>query len=477
MASDSQATGGSRELLALAIPLILSNGFMTMQITLDRLMLSWYGAAEVAAAFPAAMLFWLPFGLFQGVALYVTTFVAQYTGAKRDHRVGPAVWTGLYFSLAMGLIFLVLWPLAPYYVALGDHDSKLQALETTYLECLTCSALPALITATISGFFSGRGSPWAVLGINALGTVVNGVLDYLLIFGYYGCPEMGIAGAGWATVAGAWVSAFAALGLFFLPRFQATYRTVSGWRPEWDLFRRLLKFGGPAGLQMALEVFAFTIFVMLVGKLGAAPAAAVSIAITFNLFAFLPMYGLGQAVAILVGQRLGEDRPDLAERSTNLGFFWSMGYMSAIAAILVFFPDPLIELFRTNPSVAESDISQVNWAEVAAIIPKLLVLIAIYSLADSANIIYSCALRGAGDTKFVTWMSFGLSWPLMVIPSWLIVKYGGTVYGAWACASVYIIVIAVGFWLRFRTGKWKSMRVIESIPLDEEPALSPVSER
>jgi multidrug resistance protein, MATE family len=480
MSSESSSLywpGGSRELLTLAVPLILSQGFMTMQITLDRLMLSWYGSNEVAAAFPAAMLFWLPFGLFQGVAMYVTTFVAQYTGANRPHRVGPAVWQGLHFSIITGLLFLALWPLAPAYVSLGGHEESMQALETIYLRCLCFSALPALITATIGGFFSGRGSPWAVLFVNALGTVVNGGLDYALIFGYFGCPEMGIAGAGWATVAGSWVSALAALALFLQPQFRTMYQTLAGWKPERELFGRLLKFGGPAGLQMALDIMTFTIFVMLVGQLGTAVAAAVSIAITFNLFTFLPMYGMGQAVGILVGQRLGEDRPDLAEKSTHVGFRWAMGYMAVIAFIFVAFPGPLVELFRTNPQLAESNIQQANWDDVALIIPRLLILIAIYSLADSANVVYSCALRGAGDTRFVTWLTFGLAWPLMVLPTWLIVKYEGSIYAAWGSASLFIIVIAICFWLRFRTGKWKSMRVIEANPeleIDASSAAEPV---
>ena len=468
--------GGSRELLALAVPLILSNGFLTVQITLDRLMLSWYGPEEVAASFPAAMLFWLPLALFQGTAAYATTFVAQYTGAGRPHRVGPAVWQGLHLSVVMGLLFVLLWPLAPAYVALGAHDPSLQSLEIVYFRTLCFAALPILITATVGSFFAGRGSPWAVLLMNGVGTVVNAGLAYLLIFGLYGFPRLGIEGAGWATVVGSWAAAGTALVLFWQPKFRRAYDTLAGWHPERELFVRLMKYGGPAGLQMALDVFTFTIFTMIIGQLGKATAAAVSIAITFNLFTFLPMYGMGQAVAIMVGQRLGEGRADLAERSTHLGFRWAMGYMTVVAVLLVAYPGPLIELFRTNPALADGGATPVAWEEVAVLIPPLLVLIAIYSLADAANVVYSCALRGAGDTRFVTWLTFGLAWPLMVLPTYLIVNNGGSVLLAWGFVSFYVVVIAVCFWLRFRTGLWKSMRVIEpGVPevdagIEHEPA-------
>ncbi len=460
--------GGSRELLALAVPLVLSNGFLTAQITLDRLMLSWYGPSEVAASFPAAMLFWLPFALFQGTALYVTTFVAQYTGAGRPHRVGPAVWQGLHFSLATGLLFTLLYPLAPAYVAAGGHEASLQALESAYLRPLCFAALPMLITATVGSFFAGRGSPWTVLLINGVGTVVNAALAYLLIFGHHGCPRLGIEGAGWATVVGSWAAAVTALAMFWRPKFRRAFNTLAGWHPERELFARLMKYGGPAGLQMALDVFTFTIFTMLVGQIGPATAAAVSIAITFNLLTFLPMYGMGQAVAIMVGQRLGEGRADLAERSTHLGMRWALGYMAVVAVIFVAYPGPLIELFRSNPDLADGGAAPVPWEDVAVLIPPLLVLIAVYSLADAANVVYACALRGAGDTRFVTWLTFALAWPLMVLPTYVVVRAGGSVLLAWCFISFYVLVIAVCFWLRFRAGHWKSMRVIEAVVVESD---------
>src|SRR5262249_53556197 len=92
--------GSTGELIRLAWPLIVSNGFMTLQLTIDRVFLSWLSSDAVAAAMPAVMLFWTVFALPQNTAGYVTTFVAQYVGADRPHRVGPAVWQSLYISLA-----------------------------------------------------------------------------------------------------------------------------------------------------------------------------------------------------------------------------------------------------------------------------------------------------------------------------------------------------------------------------------------
>jgi multidrug resistance protein, MATE family len=451
------SAGGSRELLKLALPLILANSFTTIQFTVDRAFLSRYDPDAMGASMPGAMVFWLFQAILFGTAGYTTTFVAQYTGAARLLRVGPAVWQGVWFGVAAGMLFFLLWPFAPQIFALTGHGEKLISLETQYFRSLLPCAVPMAITAAVSGFFSGRGDTWVVLGINALGTVVNAILDYLFIAGRHGCPELGISGAGWATAIGSWASAIMALALFLRPRFEREYATRSGWKLETELFQRLLKFGFPAGLQWALEALAFTFFTVFVGQLGEAAANATSLTFTLNMFAFLPMMGVGQAVSILVGQRLGEDKPDLAERSTHTAAKWAVGYMIFIAGLYLAIPEMLVSGFE--PAAGSEQAT--GWPAVVAIVPTLLMCVAAYSLLDALNLTYSFALRGAGDTKFVTWLTFALAWPLMVGPTFAAVNAGGTVYWCWVFATLYIGVIAVCFFLRFRTGKWRSMRVIE----------------
>jgi MATE family multidrug resistance protein len=451
------APGGSRELLLLALPLVVSQSFMTVQVFLDTILLAWHDPREMAASFPAVMWYWLPFGLLQVTAGYVSTFVAQYTGAGRPERVGPAVWQGIYFAVAAGVLFLLLIPAAPFLIAVGGHTAELQGLETIYLRCLCCAALPMLVMSAINGFFSGRGQTWTVLGIEAAGTAVNVALALVLIFGRAGFPELGIAGAGWATVAGSWVSAITAIVLFLRPKHQREYRTLRGWRLEPELFGRLMKYGGPAGAQVFLDVLVFHVFVQLVGRLGEAATGATTLTVRLNMVAFLPMLGLGQAVSILVGQRLGADRPDLAERSAYTGLRWVFGYMCLVAAVYLLFPKLLVSLF-------ESDRDPESFAAVAAIVPSLLACVAAYSLADAVNVTFSFALRGAGDTRFVSLLTFALAWPIMVVPTYLVVRSGGSVYWAWAFATAYIMAMAFCFTLRFRSGKWKTMRVIEADP-------------
>lgn len=462
-----RSEGGSRELLHLATPLILSQSFMTVQVFLDTVLLSWHDPNEMAASFPAVMWYWLFFGLLQVTAGYTSTFVAQYTGAGRLHRVGPAVWQGIHFAVFAGLASLLVVPLAPTMIGLGEHTPELQRLEVIYLRCLAFAALPMLVMSAVNGFFSGRGQTWTVLIIEGFGTAVNVVLALVLIFGESGVPHLGIpgvpgtpalgiAGAGWATVVGSWAAAGLALVLFFRREYRKEYGSLSGWRPERDLFGRLMKYGGPAGMQVFLDVLVFNFFTQLVGRLGDAAMGATTLTVRLNMVAFLPMLGLGQAVCILVGRRLGEDRPDLAERSAYTGLKWSFGYMWIVAAIYLLLPGVLVSAFE--PSDPEE---RAKFAAIAAIVPTLLVCVAMYSLADAINLTFAFALRGAGDTRFVTLVTFILAWPIMVIPTWLVVANGGNVLWAWVFATAHIFAMSVCFWLRFRHGKWKTMRVIE----------------
>jgi MATE family multidrug resistance protein len=457
---DWRAEGGERELLKLAVPLVLSNGFLTLQLTLDRIMLSRLDSDAVGAVMPAVMVFWTCFALVQNTANYATTFVAQYVGAGRPERVGPAVWQGLYVGVLGGTLFLGLAPFAEILMSWGGHSPQVQILEAAYFRCLCFAALPMAITAAASSFFAGRGDTWTVLLINAVGMAVNGLLAYAWIYGHWGLPALGIVGAGWATVVGSAAAALVAGGLMFRATYREIFATLSGWRLEPQLLLRLLRFGLPSGFQWFLDGLAFTAFVVLIGRLGDAELAATSIAATLNLLAFLPPMGIAQAVAVLVGQRLGQDRPDLAERSAWAGLRVAWTCMVSVAALYVLAPQALLALFQSNEDPAK-------WAAVAALVPALLRFIAVYCLFDSMQLVFSFALRGAGDTRFVTLAMLALSWPLMVFPVWIVAREHGPLTWAWAFATAYVIAFAFVLLVRFRHGKWKTMRVIEPVPQEE----------
>jgi MATE family multidrug resistance protein len=180
------------------------------------------------------------------------------------------------------------------------------------------------------------------------------------------------------------------------------------------------------------------------------------------------MLGLSQAVSVLVGRRLGENRPEVAERTGWAGFRVAALFMGSVALSFYLVPQFYVAWFRNERDPL--------WPQVAVLVPVLLRFVAVYSLFDSMTLIFSFALRGAGDTRFVTRLSLILAWPIMVVPTWAAYEFGWGVYWAWAFASAYVITLGVIFLLRFRNGAWKSMRVIEMVPVADESEVEPRAE-
>lgn len=462
------APSGLKSLLTLAWPLIVSNSFTTIQITIDRLFLSWVDADVASAATAAIMVYWLPYVFLFSVAGYVATFVAQYTGAGRPHRVGPAVWQGIYFSIFAGGAILGLIPLSDSIFGAMGHSPHLQQMEAQYFRCMCWFTIPGAITAAISGFFSGRGESVVVIWISIVGTVVNIVLDYLLIFGHFGFPQMGIEGAGWATVAGAVASALFGLYWMLRPKYDVENATRSGWRPEALLMKRLLRFGVPSAAQWALDITAFNAFIMLTGWFSDAALAASGLTITINNVAFIPMLGVGQAVSILVGKHLGENDDRAAAHMTWVGFAVAGAYMALIGVFYVLVPSWFISPFQ-------GDNAPEKWAPIAEHTRVLLWFVAVFLLFDAANIVLSFALRGAGDTVFVSLVSLCFAWPVMVLPTYLAWRNDWNFYWSWAFATAYIVLQGICMLWRFCGGKWRTMRVIENAVIEtdapkEQPA-------
>jgi MATE family multidrug resistance protein len=448
-----KSAGGSRELLRVAAPLVVSSSFFTIQMTVDRLMLSEQSSAAVAAAMSGAVWYWTPLALLQYTAMYTATFVAQYFGAGQFERIGPAVWQGIYFSIAAGVAFLAVLPGIEPLVRWIGHAPDVQDFEIAYLECLSFATLPFLLVATVNSFFSGRGETWRVMLIDGIGAMAAIICCYLWINGRWGFPALGIRGAGWAVVVGNWCAVAVAFAMMMQRKFRQQYRVGSGWRLDLPLLRRMMRYGLPNGLQYGVEALAFSVFLVLVGWLDTASLSATSIVFTINAVAVVPMLGLGQAVSVLTGQRLGANRPDIAARTVRWGLFWCLTYTALTAAVFLLFPQWLGRQFRDpNPSV---------WQQVEPLIPVLLRFVCVYCLFESISVILSSALRGAGDTRFVSAVTLVFSWSVMVVPTFIGYAFGAGLTMMWTCATAYLVLLSFVFAWRYRGGKWRAMRVIE----------------
>jgi MATE family multidrug resistance protein len=452
-------TGGFKEILILAFPLIVSTGAWSIQHFVDRMFLAWYSSEAIAASMPAGMTNLLFMSVFMGTASFCETFVAQYFGARRYDRIGAVIWQGIYLGAIGGLFHLGIMPLAgPIFTVVG-HQQIVRTNEIVYFRLLCLGAGPAIATGAMSGFFAGLGKPGPIMVVTLFQTGVNIGLDYCMIFGRLGFPEMGIKGAALATVISGYL-AFLLMTLLVMQKHNdLVYGTIKNWKFDMHLFSRILHFGLPNGIQGLVDLAGFAIFILFLGRLGIIPLAATNIAFNINTLAFMPMAGIGIAVSVLVGQNLGRNRPDIAERSAWSGFTLVFVYMAAIALLYVTVPGLFI-----NPFAARAHPSDFEPIRRTAVI--LLRFVAFYSLFDGMNITFASALRGAGDTRFTMNAMLILSICVLIIPSWIfLIVLKKNLYVAWTIATVYVILLALFFLFRFLKGRWKQMRVIEPVPM------------
>lgn len=445
---------GGRDVCVMALPLIVSTCFWTIMTLTDRMFLLWYSNAAMAAALPAGLVSFtvlcFPFGL----AAYVSTFVAQYFGADTPHRIGLVTWQGVWIALfAIPLVLLTI-PLAPAVFALAGHSREIAGLEAVYYRILAFGAGGTLLSTVFSAFFTGLSRTYIIMIVDATAAVLNAVLDYCWIFGYCGFPHAGIAGAAWATVIAQWFAAMVYLVVLFTPRFRYTFHVWSGCRLDWTLMKRLLRYGSPSGLQMLIEVGAFTLFLLVVGRLGELPLAATNLAFNINTLAWLPMLGLGMAVSAMVGQRLGADDPDLAARATWTASVIAIMYMAFVATLYAFFPDVFLFGHASGMSVE-------RFQAVRSVTVVLLRFVAVYCLFDALNLVFSSALKGAGDTRFILATAAVLA-PVPVAASWVGVSYfNAGIMWCWCVVTVWVCLLGALYFRRFLQGGWRSMRVIE----------------
>lgn len=450
------ASGGYRQLISVAFPLIMSTASWSVQHFVDRMFLSWYSSEALAAAMPAGILNFTFVSLFLGLGSYTNTFVAQYHGAGRPQRIGPAIWQGVWVALFAAALHLLLIPLAPRAFRAIGHNQAIQHFEIAYFQVLCLGTAPFVASAALSGFFAGRGKTWPVMWVNLSITCVNIVLDYALVFGKWGLPEMGIRGAGLATVLSATFGFLVYLTILSQERFRKTYRTFSIGL-EKSLFGRLLRFGLPSGIQFFLDIAGFSAFVLLVGRLGMIQLAATNIAFNVNTLAFMPMIGLGIGVSMLVGQNLGRNDPQTAERATYSGFHLALLYMCTIATLYVLTPGLFLAPYslRADP---------IEFEKIRPLAVLLLRFVALYSIFDSMTIVFSASIKGAGDTRFVMLAILIMSSLLLVLPVYLATQvYGAGIFAAFGIATGYVSLLGFVCYARFRTGKWRKMRVIEEL--------------
>jgi len=357
------------------------------------------------------------------------------------------VWQGVYALVPAGIALaaILVWLLEPALALLGP-SLEMRTLTADYVQARLIGEIGFVAVMAINSFYRGLGDTRTPLYITLFANVVNVVFNYGLIFGELGLPELGAAGAGLATAIAQWSNAIVLL-VIFQRRSVAKRCNTRPVAVNPAQIRRFLRTGAPIGGQWCIGMMSFSAFTTLVARMGDESMAASQAFVMLLSLSFMQAVGISIAAAILVGRYIGAGDPFAAIRtfrsSILLGFWLAAGIAIAFVAI----PIPLLRIFTDDAKVLELG-------------RPLLLLGALFQLADAVAIISEGALRGAGDTRWPFAVETALGWGLLVPLAYFVgVSLERGLTGAWLAALVHILVLAAVLSMRFRSNAWQKIRI------------------
>jgi len=427
----------ARATLALGVPLVGSQLGAMLLNTTDTVMLGWYGVTELAAGVIATQVFHTVMMFGGGFAFAVIPMAASAEGQGDVTQVRRSVRMGLWVVGAFcAMMMPILWFTEPLLLALGQ-EPQVAGLAQAYMRIAQFSLFPVLFWLTLRSFLTVIDSTRVVFIATMAGVVLNAFVNWLLIFGNWGFPELGIRGSAIATIGTnvlifGWLAAYCAIN----GRARPYELFVRFWRPDWPAFGEVFRIGLPISTMVTAETGMFIFSSIFMGWLGVVALAAHGIAIQLASLAFMVPLGMAQAATARVGYFHGRgDRTGL-DRAARTVMAMCLTFAATSAALFFIAPETLIGLFL--------DDTNADTGAVLAYAVPLLFVAACFQLVDSAQAIGAPLLRGLKDTRVPMIIAIIAYWPVGLFLGWLLgfpLGLGGI--GVWVGLASGLLVAAV----------------------------------
>ncbi|MFO7618806.1 MAG: MATE family efflux transporter [Thermoplasmata archaeon] len=440
-----------REIIAFTWPVIITNLMQSLTVTIDTLMLGNIGGEigrdSIAGQGLGSQVVFLTHALMMAVSAGTIALVARYTGAQQKARAERVMEQSIIIGIILSVILTLLgWFFGGYAVELFGAGPEVQSLAEVYVKYVFLGTVFSFFTFIMGAALRGAGDMKTPMIIAAITNVVNIFLNYVLIFGHFGFPAMGVKGAAIATSIGFAVGAVAYIYLL-LARKLALNMPAAGKRFVKGVVRKIMKIGTPAAAEQAVLQTGFLFYTAIIVYFGSAALAGHQIGARIQSLAFMPGMGFAMAATALVGQYLGARKPDVAEHSGWESTKLAMLVMCGIGAVMFVFAKQLSALF----------VDDAETIEYAALWMRLQ---ALAMPAIGIHFTLSGALRGAGDTRWPLNVSaigmFAVRLPIAIILGFTL---GLGILGAWIAFVVEYNVRALIIAWRFRKGHWKTIKV------------------
>ena len=434
----------TRAVLKLAWPAVLEQVLFAGVEMTDLYIVGHLGASALTAVGLTGQIVNLNIAFFSAIGVGCMALVARHIGAGEKAEASRIMQQSILASLALGgLSGVLMFVFAPDILrSLGAQPDVID--EGTPFMRIIAASMPLTALALVgNSAMRASGDTRTPMHLTALQLAVNAMLGFALV---YGPAQMGVNGSGIAT--GVARSALGVVVLWLLWRSRRSVRIVKGgWLPDFPRLRRVLKVGLPAGAEQVLLQFALISLTTIIAGLGTLVYAAHNVSLRIMSLSFLPGWGFAVAATALVGQGLGAGDARRAQASAYAAFRLALIVMLVMGAALYILAEPILGIFTADVGVIAAAVAAIHVA-------------AFSQPAMAASFVFSGALRGAGDTRTTMLITAGSIWTVRLGVSYLGARVlGWGLTGAWLGILADFAVRALFFWLRFRGGRWQSIKV------------------
>lgn len=436
-----------RDVLRLALPATGEQLLSMMVGLVDTFLVGHLGAAPLAAVGLASQWVFLAATLFSSVAVGSTALIARFIGAEEPAQANQVLRQSIVLGLFMGLVatFLGVSLAGPALKLLGAQPD-VAAMGTRYLRLVACIFFLNNLMFIGNACLRGAGDTRTPMYVMAVVNLLNIVVAWTAINGPFGLPKLGVVGSALGATTAQGVGGILVIAVLLKGRGALRLR-LNGLRPDWDLMRRILRVGVPTGVEQLFFRLGLMALARILSEMGTEVYAANQVAMNGWSLSFMPGFGFAAAATTLVGQSLGAQDPEMAERRTYTTYWMGAGLMTLIGLLFLAVPSQIMGIFTNDP-------------QIVALGARPLQMVGLFQPVSAAIMIFAGALRGAGDTRYPMLVSAAGIWLVRVPLAYLFgLTFGWGLMGVWGALALDMTVRGALNTRRFLGGRWKSARV------------------
>ena len=432
-----------QKILKLSIPAAINSLLDMLQVITDLIMVGRISAFAVAAVGLGLQSLMFIFAVLTLLHVGTSALLSRFVGAGRMKRASIGLSTLLRFAFMLSLPVMVVW----YFVASNIYVwfgtvPQVVALGEEYVQMLTWMMPFVFMKLVFVSALNSAGNTTMPMQVKIVSIILNVILNYLLIFGHYGFPELGVLGAAVGTVI-VNILEFIVYVILYI-RGKTPYLPV--WHYSKSLLSRALKVGIPASFERALTFGSFMLFTVIIAHYGTEILAGYQIGLRVEGLAFMPGIGFTIAAMALMGQGLGAKKPQQAKEDVLLVLKYTSGFMFILSFFMIFMPEKIVWLFTDDAqTIKEASL--------------YLRIVGVSQIPLAFNFVLSGALRGAGDSKRTLKINLISLWFVRIIPAFVLSWYFENILFVYLAMISDTFVKAIWLWMTFQKGEWQKIKV------------------